>query len=254
MRFRIRYSFRLLCALGLLITAIMLLSPKTRTFVKNFCYPSDRSALLSNSSVCRTNLYKNSIRTAKPRVYGYQVIFEPHICAYKMPYVVTFVHSAVSHFDKRQNIRNTLGSFSLTEYLSNVIIFVLGKTNNESHDNMIALESEKYQDILQLGFCDTYDNLTLKHVAWVEWLTTHCARTKFILKTDDDVFVDPFNLKSYLHQLDKTPERAIMCSPVARHDPIRVKSKWQGFTRRVSRRDVWSNVCRNGISYDSRSS
>lgn len=38
-------------------------------------------------------------------------------------------------------------------------------------------------------FIDTYNNLTLKTISTLEWSWTHCSRVKFVLKTDDDVYI-----------------------------------------------------------------
>ena len=44
------------------------------------------------------------------------------------------------------------------------------------------------------SFQDSYHNLTLKTTFLLKWLSHRCPRAKFILKVDDDVFINTENL------------------------------------------------------------
>ena len=44
------------------------------------------------------------------------------------------------------------------------------------------------------NFLDTYANLTLKSIFMLKWLNNRCRNAGFVLKVDDDVFVNPENL------------------------------------------------------------
>ena len=48
--------------------------------------------------------------------------------------------------------------------------------------------SEKCQHFL--AFQDSYHNLTLKTVMGLKWMSIFCPHAKFILKTDDDIYVN----------------------------------------------------------------
>lgn len=63
------------------------------------------------------------------------------------------------------------------------LIFLLGQTekaflaDEEYEDqiqNQINAEAESYGDILQEGFLDTYNNLTLKSIMLLKWVTNNC--------------------------------------------------------------------------------
>jgi hypothetical protein len=45
---------------------------------------------------------------------------------------------------------------------------------------------------------DTYRNLTLKHMLAYEWTLDHCPEANFVLKADDDTFVDTIHLPTFL--------------------------------------------------------
>ncbi|NXP56800.1 B3GT4 galactosyltransferase, partial [Heliornis fulica] len=63
-----------------------------------------------------------------------------------------------------------------------------------------ALVSEAHQhgDLLQGAFSDTYANLTLKTLLILRWASGRCPGASFLLKADDDVFVNVPALTSYL--------------------------------------------------------
>lgn len=63
----------------------------------------------------------------------------------------------------------------------------------------IVNESEVYGDIIQESFIDSYNNLTLKTIMMLKWVTNNCdGKVKFIMKCDDDTFV---NVPNLLHVL-----------------------------------------------------
>ncbi|XP_050089216.1 acetylgalactosaminyl-O-glycosyl-glycoprotein beta-1,3-N-acetylglucosaminyltransferase-like [Anopheles aquasalis] len=59
----------------------------------------------------------------------------------------------------------------------------------------ILNESETYGDIIQESFIDSYNNLTLKTIMMLKWVTNNCdGKVKFLMKCDDDTFVNVPNL------------------------------------------------------------
>lgn len=51
-------------------------------------------------------------------------------------------------------------------------------------------ESQNYGDILQESFLDSYANLTLKSVMLLKWFTRECDKVPYVLKTDDDMYIN----------------------------------------------------------------
>ncbi|XP_055615968.1 uncharacterized protein LOC129762027 [Toxorhynchites rutilus septentrionalis] len=63
----------------------------------------------------------------------------------------------------------------------------------------ILNESEVHGDIIQESFIDSYNNLTLKTIMLLKWVNNNCdGRVKYIMKCDDDTFV---NVPNLLHVL-----------------------------------------------------
>ncbi|XP_054718208.1 beta-1,3-galactosyltransferase 1-like [Uloborus diversus] len=108
-------------------------------------------------------------------------------------FVVVLVCSSVPNFDARQAIRDTWAQDAAK--LNNMrVFFLLGKSSNESLNNAVYNESQKFSDIIQEDFLDTYNNLTLKSVMLLKWVNQNCANAQYIMKTDDDMFVHLPNL------------------------------------------------------------
>lgn len=57
------------------------------------------------------------------------------------------------------------------------VVFLLGLPTNDNDStiqNKIVEESEKYGDVIQEGFIDSYNNLTLKSIMMLKWITNNC--------------------------------------------------------------------------------
>lgn len=123
---------------------------------------------------------------------------DTHVLLPKSPcngsvYIAVVVCSAVPNFDARQAIRNSWAQDATK--LNNIqVFFLLGKSQNDSLNALVANESQKYTDIIQQEFLDTYNNLTLKSVMLLKWVNQHCTSAKYVMKTDDDMFVNLPNL------------------------------------------------------------
>ena len=113
----------------------------------------------------------------------------------------SFLHilitSATHHFTQRDIIRNTwcskthlIKSFLPRNSSSHIqCTFLIGQSKDVKTMQSIKQEIEKYDDILMGDYTDTYRNLTLKVISGLLWATTDCV-SKYILKTDDDCFVN----------------------------------------------------------------
>lgn len=54
------------------------------------------------------------------------------------------------------------------------IVFLLGQTENNETQEQIVNESRTYNDLIQESFFDSYNNLTLKSVMMLKWITNNC--------------------------------------------------------------------------------
>ncbi|KAJ2939279.1 hypothetical protein O0L34_g13375 [Tuta absoluta] len=77
------------------------------------------------------------------------------------------------------------------------LVFLLGMPQKENSTVQKKIEDEKetHNDIIQEGFIDSYNNLTLKSIMMLKWVTKKCNESvRYILKTDDDTYVNMPNL------------------------------------------------------------
>lgn len=55
------------------------------------------------------------------------------------------------------------------------IVFLVGQIPNNETQARIVTESEQYGDVIQEGFLDSYNNLTLKSIMMLKWVTINCG-------------------------------------------------------------------------------
>lgn len=132
------------------------------------------------------------------------------ICERDKPYMLVLVPSKPDHVRIRHAIRNTYGSLSRDKnsYANNLkiehivrLIFILGKTNNNTLENSTELENGIHRDILKIDMIDSYKNLTRKMLHAFKWVNIYCPNVTYILKSDEDVFV---NIAMLLKQLNQS--------------------------------------------------
>lgn len=90
------------------------------------------------------------------------------------------------------------------------------------------MESAIHKDIIQEGFIDSYNNLTLKSVMLLKQVVTYCKQVDFILKSDDDMFVHVLNLLQLIHHIqDLKISNILLGELICDAKPIQdTTSKW----------------------------
>ncbi|XP_076180987.1 beta-1,3-galactosyltransferase 1 isoform X1 [Ptiloglossa arizonensis] len=145
------------------------------------------------------------------------------------PYLLIFICSAVENFKARAAIRNTWANRNNLDSIYNSTVkvaFLLGQSDNDTLNNVIAEESHQFNDIIQEKFDDTYNNLTLKSVMMLKWITSNCGQAKYLMKTDDDMFVNiPILMKTLQSRLQATD--TLLGSLICNAKPIlNPNNKW----------------------------
>ncbi|KAF5305316.1 hypothetical protein FQR65_LT07742 [Abscondita terminalis] len=187
---------------------LLILSVTITTFIIYLVYihvkPSSTTTYLASTETLTgqtKNLIKNTWETG-------HIISNNNTCPErgKNLQLLVIITSAPSHESARMGIRQTWGHFAARTDVS--ILFMLGTTTNVDYKDKIENEQFLYQDILQGKFIDSYDNLTLKSISILEWVINNCPETDFLLKTDDDMFINIPRLLTFITGCDKE-ERAI---------------------------------------------
>ncbi|KAM5146750.1 beta-1,3-galactosyltransferase 4-like [Mantella aurantiaca] len=116
------------------------------------------------------------------------------------PLLLILVSSAASHRDRRDAIRQTWGSLSSATASSSLTLFVLAVSNKPEERSALEHEAVTHGDIIQANFTDSYRNLTLKTLTGLAWTFQKCQGAQFVLKTDDDVFINTPALLTFLKE------------------------------------------------------
>lgn len=120
--------------------------------------------------------------------------------------ILILISSSVEHFEQRNAIRNSWCKTDQNNKYSWQCLFLIGQPEDSGRSleltQKLQKEKRKYKDILQGSYIDTYRNLTLKVMHGLLWATQNCP-AKFLLKTDDDCFVNtPLLYNLVLHHQD----------------------------------------------------
>jgi len=174
-----------------------------------------------NSSYFKEFLSDSNI--TNPHKFSY-VIRNDNICKNQSVFLMIMVCIAPMNFEHRNVIRNTWGSIVDTDKEVK-LLYVLGFSKNETIQNLILRESGEHGDIIQEDFIDSYENLTYKSISLLRWTSTFCNHTQYVLKIDDDIFINIPNLIKMLKHRNIT--NAIIGSQFVNVRPIHDKnSKW----------------------------
>lgn len=159
---------------------------------------------------------------------------------------IIVVSSSPYNYNKRQAIRNTWGQDG--DFYK--FVFLFGETDDVIYEEVIKVEYEKFKDIVQGNFLDTYKNLTYKHVMGLQWATQYCSNVKFVLKIDDDVFVNVEELKVLLEKLSSNVDKELIACKL--NDELTVKrnkySKWY-VSRDEYQGDKYSQYCSGKMTF-----
>lgn len=170
------------------------------------------SSTATTSSTSSTSLIQSSVNVsnetkeapASPNEYLARTIYEaghtvpiPERCPNfgKEMDLVIIIMSAPTHLEARTAIRQTWGHFGQRSDIS--ILFMLGATLDSRIEVILKKEQKTYNDVIRGKFLDSYSNLTLKTISTLEWVDSYCSKVKFLLKTDDDMFINVPRLQSF---------------------------------------------------------
>ena len=107
-------------------------------------------------------------------------------------------YSNRAHLINQTQILGKQGGQELTNPIIIKRLFLLADSGNKYYEPLLKQEFEEYHDILQGDFIDSFRNLTLKDIMFLNWQQVYCPQVQFIFKGDDDVFVNVFNVLKYI--------------------------------------------------------
>ncbi|XP_041347575.1 beta-1,3-galactosyltransferase 1-like [Gigantopelta aegis] len=193
--------------------------------------PSRGSNMTPTSTVKATPQTYLPVEGPVVNPHPFRYLLNPEtFCNKKDIYIITYVHSAPSNFEKRDAIRQTWGKRKYYLNKRVELVFILGQVADTEVMTSVRNESDIHGDIVQEDFVDSYRNLTYKAIAGLKWVSTFCRQAVYVLKTDDDIFV---NLYVFIRYILSTVEfrygmtRLILCHVWVNMGVIRKQqSKW----------------------------
>ncbi|KAM6923131.1 N-acetyllactosaminide beta-1,3-N-acetylglucosaminyltransferase 2 isoform 1-T1 [Lycodopsis pacificus] len=145
------------------------------------------------------------------------MVDQPDVCK-EPPFLLLAVKSLAPHFDRRQAIRQSWGRAGVVANRTVVTVFLLGNATPGDHhpdlSGMLRYESVRHRDIVQWDYRDSFFNLTVKEVLFLEWIQNRCAGARFVFKGDDDVFVNTFRILDFLGGLSEPKARDLFVGDV----------------------------------------
>uniref|UniRef100_A0A670INT8 Hexosyltransferase n=2 Tax=Podarcis muralis TaxID=64176 RepID=A0A670INT8_PODMU len=140
-------------------------------------------------------------------------------------FLLLAIKSLPGNFAARQAVRDTWGREGEPGGLPVRTVFLLGTAQGRLGprlQNLVEYESRSYGDILMWDFEDTFFNLTLKDFLFLSWTAEYCRDVRYVLKGDDDVFINTPKVLEYLGSLDAN-KMLYMGQVMANASPFRVR-------------------------------
>ncbi|KAM4607246.1 N-acetyllactosaminide beta-1,3-N-acetylglucosaminyltransferase 2 [Polymixia lowei] len=185
-------------------------------FTSDPCQPDLKVATQVKDYNSLPDRFKDFLLYMRCRSYPL-LVDQPQICK-EPPYLLLAVKSLAPHFDRRQAIRQSWGRAGVLANQTVVTVFLLGNTTAVDHhpdlSEMLRYESDRHKDIVQWDYRDSFFNLTVKEVLFLEWIQTRCPAARYIFKGDDDVFVNTFRILGFLKGLTGPKARDLFVGDV----------------------------------------
>ncbi|KAM7074439.1 beta-1,3-galactosyltransferase 2-like [Ciconia maguari] len=185
---------------------------------------------------------RHPLQPPYPHPYRF-LLNEPHKCRDRTPFLVLLVVTEPADVAGRNAIRQTWGNESSVPGVSILRLFLIGIHPVFAQELRPVLEEESllHRDILQQDFLDTYNNLTLKTLMGMEWVSKHCPNASYVVKADRDIFL---NLGYLVERFLVPPKKNFMTGYIYRNTgPLRGKAyKWY-VPREVYPNDTYPPYC-----------
>ncbi|XP_007237028.2 N-acetyllactosaminide beta-1,3-N-acetylglucosaminyltransferase 3 [Astyanax mexicanus] len=121
-------------------------------------------------------------------------------------FLLLVIKSSPHNYERREVLRKTWAAERLQNGKNIRTVFISGTTGRgfekQRLNKLLITENNEHKDILQWDFDDTFFNLTLKQIMFLEWMEKWCPNAHFLLNGDDDIFANTDNMVVYLQGLD----------------------------------------------------
>lgn len=141
---------------------------------------------------------KLNMEPLRSNLSKYYILSQSEVCKGKSIFLLSLIFSSPGSETRRDLIRKTWGNVTSVQGHSILTLFALGMPFLVTTQQEIDKESHKNNDIIEGIFLDSAENQTLKIIAMTQWAVTFCPNALFILKVDEEMFVNLPSLVDYL--------------------------------------------------------
>ncbi|XP_068234003.1 beta-1,3-galactosyltransferase 5-like [Palaemon carinicauda] len=130
------------------------------------------------------------------------ILDEPDFCIGDLQ-TVNIIPVRASDRPERDSVRRTWGKKDVVESTKLKPLFLTGASKSSEEQQNLEKESQTFHDIIQIDIVDTYLNLTLKTLTAFHWKQARCQHVPWLLKSDADVFMNPWAVSRTLRHARK---------------------------------------------------
>ena len=120
-------------------------------------------------------------------------------------------HIGSGKLQQKEAIEETYANTALFKTVHFKLIIFVGKTVNATLNADIHQEFRKHRDMVVGDFIDTFRTLSLKLIFGLKWISQYCNKVPYIIKVDDDAFVNIFEIQNLIQQHSQK-KNFIMCA------------------------------------------
>jgi len=160
-------------------------------------------------------------------------------------FLMILVISAPDHSKERASIREGWGRSSQRGDVC--LGFLVGIPQSEAQLQVLKEEADKYGDLIISNVEDVYENLSLKILAGLDWVLRNGIGAQFVMKVDDDMFVQVDKLIELLKAQDRN-KRLILGNISRGWKPVRNPNSKYYITERQYQQENYPDFA-TGPSY-----
>ncbi|XP_034149553.1 N-acetyllactosaminide beta-1,3-N-acetylglucosaminyltransferase 3 [Esox lucius] len=167
-------------------------------------------------------------------------------------FLLLVIKSSPLNYERREVLRKTWAKERLQNGLWIRRIFLSGTTGSgfekRKLNKLLRVENREHNDILQWDFNDSFFNLTLKQILFLEWMDKNCRKARFLLNGDDDIFANTDNMVDYLQSLkDNSGDKHLFAGHLIRYvGPIREPRSKYYVPVQIQESDSYPPYCGGG--------
>jgi hypothetical protein len=141
------------------------------------------------------------------------IISNKAICRNTNVDILIYVQSFWRNFDERRAMRASWVNTRVFHDIAVRTVFVLGRPGPDESGQQLLINNEYlvYGDIVQGDFVDSLKSVTLNSQVMLRWVYENCRHARYVIKADDDMFVNIFLMVERLVSSIWTQEKVVVC-------------------------------------------